>query len=120
EFSKCLCQQGLTDPRRSGEYEAADRPLGILQASPAAADGLADSLDRLGLRNDLLLNVLLHLQEPGALFGLEARKRYAGHLADDLRHDFLVHRAVYLLGPLAPFAGDRLFLLLELVRLVAQ
>ena len=47
-------------------------------------------------------------------------QRDAGHLADDLGDDLLVDGAVDLLGALAPFAGDRLLLLLELVGLVAQ
>ena len=54
------------------------------------------------------------------LLGLEPGERDAGHLADDLGDDFLVDRAVDFLGALAPLAGDRLLLLLELVGLVAQ
>ena len=54
------------------------------------------------------------------LLGFEPGERDAGHLADDLGDDLLVDRAVDFLGALAPLAGDRLLLLLELVGLVAQ
>ena len=54
------------------------------------------------------------------LFGLEPGEGDSSHLADDLGYDFLVDRAVYFLGSLAPFAGDRFLLLLELVGLVAK
>src|SRR5207245_1936409 len=115
-----LGEQGLADPGRAREDEAADRPLGVLQARAAAAHGLADPLDRLALADDLLLDLVLHLEQAAGLLGLEARQRDPRHLAHDLGDDLLVDGAVDLLGPFAPFAVDRFLLLLELVGLVAQ
>ena len=94
--------------------------FGILQPGPAAADGLADSPDGLGLRDDLLLDLVFHLEQAGRFLGLEPGERDAGHLADDLGDHFLIDGAVNFLGPFAPLAGDRFLLLLELVGLVAQ
>ena len=120
ELGQGLGEQRLADAGGAGEDEAADRPLGILEPGAAAADGLADPLDRLVLGDDLLLELVFHLQQPGRLLGLEPGERDAGHLADDLGDHFLVDHAVDFLGPLAPLAGDGLLLLLELVGLVAQ
>ena len=94
--------------------------LGSFKPGPAAANRFADPLDRLALRDHLLLDVLFHPQQPRGLFGFEPGERDAGHLADDLGDDFFVDGAVDFLGAFAPFAGDRLFLLLELVGLIAQ
>ncbi len=94
--------------------------FGSFRPGSAPADGLADPLDRLGLRDHLLLDLGFHGDQAGRLLGLEPGERDAGHLADDLGDDLLVDRAVDFLGPLAPLAVDRLFLLLELVGLVAE
>ena len=74
----------------------------------------------LGLGDDLLLELLLHAEQAGGLLGFEPGERDAGHLADDLGDHLLVDGAVDLLRALAPLAGDRLLLLLELVGLVAE
>src|SRR5262249_62185328 len=115
-----LGQVRLAGAGGPGEDEAADRPLRLLEAGPAAPDRLADPLDGLGLGDALLLDLLLHAEQAGRLLGLEAGQRDAGHLADDFGDDLLVDGAVDLLGALAPLAGDRLLLLLELVGLVAE
>ena len=120
EFGQGLGEQRFADAGRAGEDEAADRPFGVFEPRPAAAHRLADPPDRLGLRDDPLLDVQLHVQQPGGLFGLQPGERNARHLADDLGDDLLVDRAVDFLGPLSPFASDRLLALLELVGLVAQ
>ena len=54
------------------------------------------------------------------VFGRHPRERDAGHLGDDLGDDVLVDDAAVLARLLAPFLGDLLLLLLELVGLIAQ
>src|SRR5262249_4293039 len=71
ELGQGLGQQRLADPGGPGEDEAADRPLGILEPGPAPAHGLADPLDGLALRDDPLLDVVLHPEQPGGLLGLQ-------------------------------------------------
>src|SRR5438128_237596 len=51
---------------------------------------------------------------------LAMAQRHSSHLADDLANNLFIHDAVNLLGFFPPFAVDRLFLLLELVGLIAE
>src|SRR5438128_2376584 len=66
------------------------------------------------------VQLVFHLQEPLRLVGRDARQRDAGHLVDDFADDLGIDDAVDFLGLVAPFLGDRVFLFLFLVSLVAQ
>ena len=72
------------------------------------------------LADDLLVQLVFHLEEPSGLVVLEAFERHAGHLADDFGDHFLIDDAVDFLRLLSPFAGDAFFLLLEFVGLIAK
>ena len=102
ELGQGLGQQRLADAGGAQEDEAAHRPVRVLQAAAAAADGLGDRLDRLVLADDALVQLVLQLQQPLGLLLLQAGQRHAGHLADDLGDDFLVDHAVDFLVLLVP------------------
>ena len=57
----------LPTPVGPEEDEGADRALGVLQAHPAAADGLGDGRDGLVLADDALVQDLFHAQQALAL-----------------------------------------------------
>ena len=120
ELREGLGEQRLAHARRPGEDERADRTLRILETRAAAADGLRHALDRRILADDLLVEFVFHAHEPGLILGGHPRERDAGHLGDDLGHDLLVDHAIGLAALVAPVAGHRLLLLLELVGLVAE
>ena len=82
---------GLADAGRAQEHEDADRPARVLQPGAGAADSLGNVEDRLVLTHDLLVQHVLHLQEPLRLLGGDARDRdtrpHRDHLADVLGAD---------------------------------
>ena len=102
ELGQRLGEKRLADAAGAEEQEAAHRPVRVLQTAPRPADRLADRVDRLVLRNDPLVQLVLQFQQAIRLFLFEARQRHAGHLADDLGDDFLVDHAVHFLGLLTP------------------
>ena len=55
-------QLGLADAGRAEEHEAAERPVGILQAGARAADRVGDRDDRLVLPDHALVQALLHVE----------------------------------------------------------
>ena len=70
--------------------------------------------------NDALVQLVFQLQQALGLFLLQPGERHAGHLADDLADDLLVHDAVHLLGLLLPVPLHLLLLGAERLGLVAQ
>ncbi len=66
ELGQRLGEQRFAHARRPGEDEGAGRPLGVLQAAAAAADGLGDAGDRLVLADDPLVQLVFHLHQPHA------------------------------------------------------
>ena len=56
-------QLGLADAGRAEEQERADRPVGVGQAGPAAADGVGHGGDGLVLADDPLVEQLLEVDE---------------------------------------------------------
>src|SRR5690606_35829358 len=69
--------------RGSGEDEAADRALRVLQSGAGTADRTGDRLDRLVLADHPLVELLLPVAEPAGLRLLAARHRDAGPPGDD-------------------------------------
>ena len=61
--ASALASNVLPTPRGPEEQEAADRPMRIFQTAAAAADRLADRLDRLVLADDALVQLVLHLEQ---------------------------------------------------------
>ena len=120
EFGQGLRQERLAHARRPGKHERPDRPLRILEAGAAAADGLRDALDRRVLSDHSLVKLVFHAHQAGLIFGAHPRERDAGHLRDDLRHHLLVDDAISLAALVAPVAGHGLLLLLELVGLITE
>src|SRR5262249_39212817 len=108
------------DHRRAREDEAADGPLGVLDARTALPHRPGDGDNRLVLADDVLVQLVLHAQEALGLVLADLDQRHAGHLADDLVDDLLIDDAVHLLGALPPVLDQVLLLLLQLVRLVTQ
>src|SRR5690606_5590023 len=62
----------------SGEDEAADRALRILQPRAGPADRPCDRRDRLVLTDDALVEFVLHVDEPRGLRLLQTRDRNSG------------------------------------------
>ena len=112
-FGQRLGQLGLADAGRAQEHERADRPVRILQAGARAAHRGRHRLDRFGLADHALADLLLHAQQLFLLAFEHAVDRNAGparhHLRDVIGGDRLLdHRAL-------AFAGfHRLELLLDL------
>ena len=86
----------------------------------AAADGPGDRLDGFVLADHALVQVVFHVHQAQGIFGRHPGERNAGHLGDDFGDDFLVDDAAVLARLFAPFLGDLLLLLLELVGLIAE
>ncbi len=120
EFGERLGQQRLADARGTGEQEHAGGPLGIFQSAAAAADGLGNLLDGLVLADDPLMQLVFHLQEADRVLARKPRERHARHSRHNVGDHFGIDDAVGLAGLVAPFAGERFFLLLELVGLIAK
>ena len=73
----------LPTPVGPEEDERADRPLGVLQPGPRAANRVRDGLDGLVLADDALVEAILHLDQLVLLALEQARDRDAGPRADD-------------------------------------
>ena len=94
-------QLGLADAGGAEEEERADRPVGVGQAGPAAADGVGHRGDGLVLADDPLVEDLLHADELLHLALHEAGDGDAGPLGDDLGDVLLVDLLLeHLLGGL--------------------
>ena len=112
-FGERLGQLGLADAGRPQEHERADRPVRVLQAGAGAAHRGRDRLDRLGLADDALAELLLHAQQLLLLAFEHPVDRHAGPARDHLRHVVGGHRLLDH-GALAFGGLDALELLLEL------
>ena len=77
-------QLGLADAGRSEEDEAADRTVRRLQPGARAPDGARQRRDRRVLRDDALVQRVLHVQELVAFVLVDRGQRHAGPLRDDL------------------------------------
>ena len=75
---------GLADAGRTEEHEAADRPVRVLEAGARAANGARERRNRLLLRDDALVQRVLHVQQLVAFVLIDRRERHAGPLRDDL------------------------------------
>ena len=84
ELGERACQLGLADAGGAEEDERPGRALGVLEAGAGAADGLGDVVNRLVLADDLLVQGVLHVQQPLRLFGGDAGDGDAGPHGDDL------------------------------------
>ncbi len=84
-------QLGLADAGGPEEDEAADGPVGILQAGAGPHDRLGHRLDRLVLADDAPVQGLLEMQQLLHLALEQLAHRDAGPAADDLGDVFLVH-----------------------------
>ena len=98
KFGERLGQLGLADAGRPQEHERTDRPVRILQAGAGAAHRGRHRLDRFGLADHALADLLLHAQELFLLAFEHAIDRNAGparhHLGDVIGGDRLLdHRA---------------------------
>ena len=102
ELGQGLGQLGLADAGRSQEEERADRPVGVLQAGAAAADGVGDGADRRVLVDQPQVDLVFQLQELFALGREHPGDGDAGPLADDLGDlfgiDLFLEQPVCLLG----------------------
>ena len=67
ELGQGLGQLGLADAGRPQEQERADRPVGVLQAGPAAPDGVGDGADGRVLVDHPQVDLVFELQELFAL-----------------------------------------------------
>ena len=92
ELGERLGQLGLADAGRPQEHERADRPVRILQAGARAAHRGRHRLDRLGLADDALAELLLHAQQLLLLAFEHAVDRHAGPARHDLRDVIGGHR----------------------------
>ena len=91
-FGERFGQLGLADAGRPQEHERADRPVRVLQAGAGAAHRGRDRLDRLGLADDALAELLLHAQQLLLLALEHPVDRHAGPARDDLRDVVGGHR----------------------------
>ena len=102
ELGQGLGQLGLADAGRSQKQKRADRPVGVLQAGPAAPDGVGDRVDGRVLIDQPQVDLIFELQQLFALGREHARDRNAGPLADDLGDllgiDLLLEQPAGLLG----------------------
>ena len=105
--ARALHSSVLPTPVGPQEDERADRPVGVLQAAAAAADGVGDGLDRFVLADDALVQPLFEHQQLGPFGFQHAGDGDAGPGADDfgdfLGADFLAQQAARAAG----FAGCR-------------
>ena len=63
KFRQRPAQLRLTHPRRPQEDETADGPIGVLESSPGATDGVGDSAHRFVLTHHPLMKRHLHPQQ---------------------------------------------------------
>ena len=120
ELRERLGQPGLADAGRAGEDERAAGTLGVLQAGTGTPDRPGERLDGLLLADDALVQLVLHLEQPGRLLLGELHDRDAGRHGEHLGDQLLVD-----LGDLVHVAGAPLLLALglledQLLLLVAQ
>ena len=113
EFRERLRQFGFADAGGPEEDERADRAIRVLQPRASATHGGRDGMHSLGLADDTLGKLLLHVEELFLLAFEHAVDRHAGPPRDDLRHvvgrdGLLYHRS------LAFGRFDRLELLFDL------
>ena len=101
--ASALVSSVLPTPVGPEEHERADRPVRILQPGARAAHGRRHRLDRIGLADDALAELLLHAQQLFALAFEHAIDRNAGparhHLGDVIGGDRLFDHGA------AAFAG---------------
>src|SRR3954453_22989023 len=67
ELGQRLGKPGLTDTGGAGEDERAAGALGVLESGPGTPDRPGESLDGLLLADDPLVQLVLHLEQPGRL-----------------------------------------------------
>ena len=95
ELGERLGQPGLTDAGRAGEDERPAGTLRVLQAGTGTPDRPGERLDGLLLADDALVQLVLHLEQPGGLLLGELHDRDAGrdgeHLGDQLLVDLGDH-----------------------------
>ena len=91
-------QLGLAHAGRAQEDEAADGPVGVLQAGPRPPDGVGDRQDRLVLADHPLVQPVLHVEQLLDLALHQSADRDAGPLADDLGDVLFVHLLLQHLG----------------------
>ena len=120
EVGQRLGQPRLPDAGRAGEDERATGTLRVLEAGTRTPNGARESLDGLFLADDALVQLVLHLEQPGRLLLGELDDRDAGRDGEDLGDELLVD-----LGDLVHVTGAPLVLALglagdELLLLVAQ
>ncbi len=84
-------QLGLADARRPQEEEAAERPVGVLDAGAGAPDGVGHGADGLVLADDALVQPLLHMDELLDLPFHEVGDGDTRPAAHHLRHVLFVH-----------------------------
>lgn len=120
ELGERFREQRFADAGRAAEQERTGRAFWILQTAAAATDGFRDLLDRLVLADDPLVHLQFHFEQSHGVFAGQPSQRDAGHLGDNLGDDFAIDQSVGFLGFLFPLASDRVFLLLELVGLIAK
>ena len=94
--------------------------FGSLSPARLLRMALAIAHDGLVLADDVLVQLVFHLQQTGRLVVFQPLERHAGHLADDFGNHFLIDNAVDFLGFLTPFPRDAFLLLLQLVGLIAK
>ena len=120
EFGQRFGKQRLAHTGGSREQEHSGRPLGILQTAATASYGLGNLFDRLLLADNAFMQLVFHLQQANRVFARQTGEWNAGHLGYNFGDDFGIDDAVGLFCLFAPFVGQRLFLFLDLVSLVAQ
>ncbi len=99
-----LGQLRLAHARGAQEEERAHGPVGVLEARPGPAHGAGHGAHRLGLADDALVELGLHVHQVGllvALEGLHGNARPAGHHVLDVLLSHLGEAGVVLLRQLA-------------------
>ena len=95
---KRFCQFGLSDTCRTEEDKTADRSFGVLQTCTAPTNRIADSLDRLILTDDPLVQLFFEMQQLVALRLHHLRYRNirpAGYYFGDIVFiDFLLNQCL--------------------------
>ena len=90
-FGERLGQLRLANAGRPQEKERRGRPAALAKARARQTHGVAHRLNRLFLPDDALVQALLQLDQPLALFGRELGDRNAGELGDDFRDMLALH-----------------------------
>ena len=94
-FGQCLCQFGLTDTRRSEEYERTDGAFRVLESGAAAAHGVGHGFDGFVLTDDAGVELVFEMQEFFALAlehaGDGDARPAAHHVGDVVGRDLFFH-----------------------------